>query len=419
MKKLELFHSKRGIFFFLLISGVILVYSMLIHYNNYKNLIRFDTFDTDAKVVLQYTKTKDSKTYQVLKLHTKEGLEFYTTKSKYYRDLEKKTISVRFRTNKITFYGYLTSFYAYTFIYQEKELNTLKDRVNNKIDSLHDSENIASIYKALYTAERLPNELQNTLSILGISHLLAISGFHLGVLSAVLFFLIRPIYKTFQKRYFPFSHANRDIFLIVASLLLLYMLFLGTPPSLLRAFGMLIVGFVLHDRGYKIISMQTLLATVVLLLCLFPKLFFALGFWLSVLGVFYIFLFLIYFKNKSKIWQFIVLPFWVYIMMVPIALYIFGNFNIYHPVSIVWTTIFTLFYPLSIVLHLIGFGDVFDSSLEMLLSLGDEGEIINIPSWIFYTHLAASFWSIYFKHILYALIIFTCIIFGYALFHSI
>ncbi|MCB5267736.1 MAG: ComEC/Rec2 family competence protein, partial [Candidatus Cloacimonetes bacterium] len=83
------------------------------------------------------------------------------------------------------------------------------------------------------------------------SHLLAISGFHLGVLSTVLFFLVRPMYRLFQKRYFPYAHANRDTFIFVACCLLLYMLFLGTPPSLLRAFGMLVVGFVLYDRGYE------------------------------------------------------------------------------------------------------------------------------------------------------------------------
>lgn len=419
MKKLELFRSKRGIYFFLLICGVILVYSMLIQYNNYKNLIRFDTFDTDAKVVLQYTKTKDDKTYQVLKLQTKEGLEFYTTKSKSYRNLNQQIVGVRFWTNKITFYSYLTSFYSFTFLYEEKEEDSLKNKLNEKIDNLHEDENIAAIYKALYTAKRMDHELQTTLSTLGISHLLAISGFHLGVLSAVLFFLFRPIYKYFQKRYFPFSHANRDIFLIVVSLLLVYMLFLDTPPSLLRAFGMLVVGFILHDRGYKIISMQTLIATIVLLLCLFPKLFFALGFWLSALGVFYIFLFLIYFKHKSKIWQFIILPCWVYIMMVPISLYIFGNFNIYHPLSIIWTTAFTLFYPLSILLHAINLGDIFDTYLLMLLALGDETKIIKISSLIFYVHLVFSFLSVYFNRAFYILMLFSSVIFGYALFHSI
>ncbi|MDY0116463.1 MAG: ComEC/Rec2 family competence protein [Sulfurimonadaceae bacterium] len=419
MQPLELFHSKRGIYFFLLACGVIFAYSILIHYNNYLNLTRYDTYDTEAKVLLQYSKTKDDRTYQVLKLQTKEGLKFYTTKSKTYRNRDKTTIGIRFWTSKITFYGYLTSFYAYSHFYEEKELDSLKNTLNQKLDSLHPNENIAAIYKALYTAEKMPHELQTTLSTLGISHLLAISGFHLGVLSAVLFFLLRPLYRFFQKRYFPFSHANRDTFLIAACILLGYMLFLDVPPSLLRAFGMLVVGFILHDRGYKIVSMQTLFATVLLLLSLFPTLFFALGFWLSSLGVFYIFLFLIYFKSKSKLWQFVVLPFWVYVMMVPVTLFVFGNFSLYHPLSILWTTLFTLFYPLSIVLHLLGFGSIFDGLLEMLLDLGKEAEMILLSGWIFAIHLALSMWSVYSKKALYALMLFTCIILSYVLFECI
>ena len=77
---------------------------------------------------------------------------------------------------------------------------------------------------------------------------------------------------------------------------------------------MLLVGFILYDRGIEIISMQTLFVSVVLLIVFFPRLFFALGFWLSVAGVFYIFLFLLYFKYLSKVKQFILLPFVIYIL---------------------------------------------------------------------------------------------------------
>lgn len=410
-----LFGTKREVLLFLLACGVIFVYALLIHANDYADLTRFDTYETHAKVLAQYEKSENDKTYQVFKLQTREGLKLYTTKSKSYRDLENKTVRLTFWTSKIDFLGYLTSFYAYTHFHEEIEENSLKSRLEHSLASLHKNPDVAAIYQALYSAKPLPAEMQTTLSTLGISHLLAISGFHLGVLSAVLFFLARPAYRFFQRRYFPYAHANRDTFVFVACCLFFYMVFLDTPPSLLRAFGMLVVGFVLYDRGFEIVSMQTLFCTVVLLLSLFPKLFFALGFWLSAAGVFYIFLFLLYFKHKAKLWQFFVLPFWVYALMLPYSLYFFGNFGVYHPLSIVWTVLFTLFYPLSIALHAIGFGTVFDPLLEMLLSLGKNGDTVVLEAPLFLLHLVLSFGALKSKLLGYLLLLYGGAVFLYAL----
>jgi len=180
---------------------------------------------------------------------------------------------------------------------------------------------------------------------------------------------------------------------------------------------MLLVGFVLYDRGIKIISMQTLFITVILLLCFFPKLFFALGFWLSVSGVFYIFLFLIHFKHLSKLWQFILVPFWVYLLMLPFSLVIFGNFSIYHPLSILWTSLFTLFYPISILLHIIGFGDLFDGLLESLILLARESKQINLNFIFLIIQIFISLFSIFYKRFIYILLIFNIGFFIYAIYH--
>jgi len=231
----------------------------------------------------------------------------------------------------------------------------LKQKLSSFINRQHTNTNIAALYNALFLASPLPKAMQIQFSKLGISHLIAISGFHLGVLAAILFFLFKYPYKILQNRYFPYRSYKRDSFIFISLILLGYLLFLDSPPSLLRAFAMLIVGFVLYDRGIQVISMQTLLVTILLLLALFPKLIFSIGFWLSISGVFYIFLFLIHFKEISKIKQFVLLPFWVYLMMLPYSLAIFGNFSLYHPLSILWTSLFTLFYPLSIALHVMGF----------------------------------------------------------------
>ncbi len=403
LEKISLFSQKNEFLFFLLASAFILAYSLLIQYQHYKQLTRFDSALIDAKVLKQYTKNKNGKTYQVLKLQSEQGFTFYTTAKKSLINVKGKTLKLEIFATEITFYEYFTHFYAYSKILGIDANESLKEILNSYIDHSHQDAKIASIYKALYTANGLDYDLQKTFSSLGVSHLLAISGFHLGVLSAVLYLILTPIYKFFQNRFFPYRSSNRDIFIIISTTLLSYLFFLDTPPSLLRAFAMLIVGFFLYDRHINIISMQTLFISVVLLLVFLPRLFFSLGFWLSVSGVFYIFLFLLYFKHLSRLKQFVLLPIWVYLMMLPFSIVIFGGFSIYHPLSIIWTTLFSIFYPLSILLHLIGFGDLLDRILNNFISLSYSNSEITLNFKYLYIQIALSFLALWRKWFLWTL----------------
>jgi len=417
IKRVSLFTSKRDFLLFLATCSFILLHSLYIEYKNYQELTRFDSYIIKATVLKQYEKSKNSRTYQVLKLKSESGLIFYTGAKKSLPDLKNKKLELEIWAGGISFYEYLTHFYAYSKIQHIYESSTLKHRINTSISNSHKNEEIADIYRALYTATPLNRELQTTFSTLGVSHLLAISGFHLGVLSALLYFLFKPVYTLAQDSFFPYRSSKLDIFLSVATLLFAYLLFLDFPPSLLRAYTMLIFGFVLYDRGIKIVSMWTLFLTIILLLVFFPRLLFSLGFWLSVSGVFYIFLFLIHFKHLKKVWQFILVPFWVYILMLPFSLVIFGNFSIYHPLSVLWTTLFTLFYPLSILMHSINHGDIFDKLLENLIELGQNGVQITLSSKLLLIHVTLSLLSILKKTLLYLLLCFSLSIFIYAVYH--
>ena len=422
LEKVSLFNTTRDFFLFLSLCLFIASYSILIEYNNYKNLIQFDSQLIEATVLKQYEKTKlttkgKSKTYQVLKLKSDKGFSFYTTAKKSFAHVKSKQVKLKIFPQNITFYEYMTSFFVFSKVLHIEQDPTLKENLNSYISQKHNNKDIANIYKALYTASPLNQELQLIFSQLGISHLFAISGFHLGVLSGLLFFLFKTPYTFLQNRYFPYRSYTIDSFLSIGSLLLLYLLFLDTPPSLLRAYVMLVIGFILYDRHYKILSMWTLLLTVIILLSFSPRLLFSLGFWLSVWGVFYIFLFLIHFKNLNKVWQFILVPFWVYLMMLPLSLYVFGNFSIYHPLSILWTSIFSIFYPLSIVLHLIGFANLLDTSLIWILNLNTEGILLKMSSPLIVSFIALSFLSIWKKYFTYLLLSLALLIFVYAVYN--
>lgn len=98
-------------------------------------------------------------------------------------------------------------------------------------------------------------------------------------------------------------------------------------------------------------------------------------------------------------------------MMLPFSLVIFGNFSIYHPLSILWTVLFSIFYPLSIFLHIIGFGDIFDTLLKYLIELAKNNRTLNIDNIYLYIHIVLSLASLWKKHILFLLIIYTIWIF--------
>ncbi len=423
IERVELFQTKKDLLFLFFFFLLLLSFSLLFEYYKYKQLVRFDSALVDAKVLRQYNKTKISKsgkvkTYQVLKLKSSNGYTFYTVAKKELPNLTSKNLHLEIYTGEIdniTFYDYLKGFFAFSKILQIDTSSSFIDKLTSFIEKQHTQNNSSTIYEALYLAKPLPIELQSSFSNLGIMHLIAISGFHLGVISAILFFLLKYPYRYFHNNFFPYRSYKIDSFIIIATVLLLYTVFLDSPPSLLRALVMLFIGFFLYDRGVKVISMQTLLLTVLFILALFPRLFFALGFWLSVAGVGYIFLFLIYAKNIKTIWQFFLLPLFVYFMMLPYSLSIFGNFSLYHPLSIVYTTLFTLFYPLSIFLHIIGVGGSLDFLLQKLVESGSQGVIIPFEIKFLYLFIAISFASIYYRFFFYLLNLFAFSLFIYVI----
>ncbi|OHE19987.1 MAG: competence protein ComEC [Sulfurimonas sp. RIFOXYD12_FULL_36_11] len=416
IERVSLFTRKRDFLLFSLISLSVFLLSIFIEYKNYQEFTRFDSVLVETTVLRQYTKTKKKRTYQVLKLKSEDGIIFYTTAKKSLEDVRDKKLKLEIWPKELNFYGYLSSFYANSKFLSIEDNNSTKQSLNAFIASSHENKNITNIYQALYTAENVDQNTQNAFSNLGVSHIVAISGFHLGILSALLYFLLKPIYAFAQDRFFPYRNSKVDIFIIVAAILFSYMLFLDSPPSLVRSFGMFVVGFILYDRGLEIFSMQTLLITILLLLAFFPRLYFSLGFWLSAGGVFYIFLFLIHFKNLNLFLQMLGISVLVYLYMLPVALYIFQNFSIYHPFSILLSILFTPFYPLSILLHITGFGDFFDTFLAWLMMLGENGAKVNLNFYLFVIHVTLSFAAIWNRAAMWALTLFSSSIFIYAMY---
>lgn len=104
-------------------------------------------------------------------------------------------------------------------------------------------------------------------------------------------------------------------------------------------------------------------------------------------------------------------------MMLPLSLSIFENFSIYHPLSILWTSLFTVFYPFSIILHLVGFGDLFDGLLNYFLLLEQNQTIVKLDFLYLAIFTIISIFSIFKKSITWLLLSLALLIFIYAIYH--
>ncbi len=381
--KLPLFKSKREIFFALSFLSVIFLLSLYFEYRSFETLKSKRFYTTKAFVLNQYIKKRKRREYFVLKLKSDEGYTFYTTNYEDLKNIKNRKIRITLITKKISFFDFLRGFYAPSFdirLYPKE--NDIKSSLFDFITSQHQKEQFKELFSALFLAEPISKTLRQKVQFLGISHLIAISGFHLGVLFFIFYQIFGRIYRFFQDRYFPYRNRRLDLSIFTGVILFGYMYMLDFVPSLLRSFVMMCVGFFFYARGIRVVSFTTLFTTVLIILSLFPKLLFSIGFWFSVSGVFYIFLFLHYFKDLNPKVIFVLLNFWVFFMMIPIVHLFFPVFSFYQLLSPILSMLFVVFYPLELFLHGIGFGGVLDPFIEKLLDIN--GEIFYFQTDILY-----------------------------------
>lgn len=325
-----------------------------------------------AEVLLQYTKQKNNKTYFVLKLKSDFGV-FYTTSYEDLRDIRNREILLRLNFSKITFWKFLKSFYAPSFSMVVLPKNGFKQDLRLWIMSQHFTQIMGEYYLTLFLADSLPKAWREVAQAYGITHIFAISGFHTGILSAVVFFVLGFLYKPLHQRFFPFRNFFFDVGFVVIVLLIAYYFLLTQSPSYLRALAMSMVAFFLLWRGIALWRIETLFWCVLLLLALFPTLAFSVGFYFSSLGVLYIFLFFKYFKIPQGFWKRcvygIALNASTFFLMGIVVYYFFPPFSPLSLFSLILTPLFSLYYPFIFVAHLLGIGGILDSILLGWLSL--------------------------------------------------
>lgn len=392
MNSLQLISSKKELLFLLSLLLSIFAFNIIHEYFKFKDFTSEELYSGNFQIMNIYKKED----FFVLKLEN-DQVSFFTSINKE-SSLEKlEYINIAIITSKIDFVSYLKGFYAKSIYYDllaSKE--SFKASLFKSINKEHDILKLQELFSALFLAIPISKENREIYTNFGISHLIAISGFHLGILSFIVYSLLYYPYSYFHQKYFLYRNKKFDILLITIFILLFYLLLTNLVPSLLRSFIMFVLGIYFLRSNIKLFSFETLALTLLLIIALFPKYLFSISLWFSIIGVFYIFLYMHYFKNLPKVFAFLFFNFWIFLVFNPIVHFFFYNTSYEQLLSPFITLFFTLFYPIELFLHFIGYGNLFDEYILYFLEYKMEIFEIITPLWFFIIYIIISLSSIFF-----------------------
>ena len=368
----------------LLVLITILLINISIEYSKYQELIDDEVYETKVKVLNIYPK----KDYNILRLSA-SNFDFFTNIDKSESVEKLDILNILILSKNISFLDYLKGFYAKSIIF--------KDEIIKKIDSNHEDNITKELFQALFLAIPISKELRDICTNYGISHLIALSGFHLGVLSFVIYWIFYFPYTYLHKKYFLYRNKKYDLLLVSISFLFFYLILTNVVPSLLRAFVMFVFAIFLLRYNIKLFSYTTLFIVFLIVISLFPKYFFSLGFWFSIIAVFYIFLFLQYFSKLNKYLQIVLFNLWMFLIFNPIVHFYFPQTSYEQFLSPLITILFTFFYPFEIFAHIFDFAIYFDGFIKKFLYWDMYVYNVETPFYFFIVYLMFSLASIFYK----------------------
>ena len=182
---------------------------------------------------------------------------------------------------------------------------------------------------ALGDKSALTHELRDTYSVSGASHVLALSGLHLGIIYCMLWLLL-------PHRRWPV--VSQTIILIV---MWLYVLLVGMPVSVVRSAVMLTVYGLLSISHRNKMSVNALAFTAIVMLMWNPEWLFDIGFQLSFMAVLAILLFVPVFEDVFSakylqehrlvryVWGLVAVSVSAQIGVAPLLAYYFGRLSTY------------------------------------------------------------------------------------------
>lgn len=220
----------------------------------------------------------------------------------------------------------------------------LRDKLIYQLESIGLKGSQLAIISAITLGEKglLSNDVRDTFSAAGVSHILVVSGMHVGFIFLIIMWLMSIM-----------SHRRRWIVVVLGLIVLWsYALLTGLAPSVVRAtfmFSMMLLFRVMGEK-YRVKHALCLSATILILIN--PNVLFNVGFQLSYLAVCgIVYFYPLFYKRistlKSRPLRWILSPIAVtvsaQIFTLPIVIYNFNQFPIYFILSNLFVTAFAPF----------------------------------------------------------------------------
>lgn len=157
---------------------------------------------------------------------------------------------------------------------REKGIKSLRDKLRDYLWDASDilfSESTRAILYALSTGDqtKIPKDIQSIYSLTGTSHVLAVSGLHVGLIS-VFFLMLTAFFR------------NRSLkFILFVVLIASYVFLCGSQPSAVRAGVFAIIIYYCYLRELKVTLLNVISFTIILMLIVKPDMIYSAGFLMS------------------------------------------------------------------------------------------------------------------------------------------
>ena len=216
----------------------------------------------------------------------------------------------------------------------------LKNLINNRITKIDDT----GYMKAFILGDKnnIDSDIYNSFQKIGITHLFALSGMHVGLLSGIIIKLLKKF-------------NDKSKYLIISIILIIYGFIVGYPSSIKRCILFFIFNTINKLFKLEISSFKILLLVVVSLILYNYKIIYDVGFIYSVCTVMGIILCNGFINHDNKLISSFRLSLVAFVFSLPISLCNFYEFNI---LSVIYNIVFVPFvsiivYPLSLISFII------------------------------------------------------------------
>ena len=199
----SIFENAREVYIFCLACALVFALNLGFSYYKFSEFKAQNGVILQAKILQNYEKTNEKgKIYRVLKLKTQD-FSFYTTTLADFDAGANEQILIGAENKNVKFKDYLSgSFFMPSYGVAELRYaassEPLRDQIYGFIASQHESEKMTELFTALFLAAPVGKELRTDVNFYGVAHLIAISGYHLGLIFGFLYFIMRPAYSYFQ-----------------------------------------------------------------------------------------------------------------------------------------------------------------------------------------------------------------------------